>query len=220
MKKAIIILFFLIPLVCLTATGNAADSLLQQAQGLFKPIPSSPPVLERNPLTPEKIQLGKMLYFDPRLSKSGLISCNTCHNIGLGGADFQETSLGHKWQKGGRNAPTVLNAIYNIAQFWDGRATDLMEQAKGPVQASVEMSNTPDAVVKTLQSMPPYVALFKKIFGDTPEAVSFNNMAKAVEAFEATLLTPDSPFDKFLKGDEKILAPAEKEGLQLFMNKG
>ena len=198
----------------------AADPVMQQAQALFKPIPQAPPALDHNPITPEKIELGKMLFFEPRLSRSGLISCNTCHNLGLGGADFQETSTGHKWQKGGRNSPTVLNSVFNIAQFWDGRAEDLMQQAKGPVQASVEMSNSPAQVVKTLKSMPEYVKKFKIAFKGEKEPVSFDTMAKAIEAFEATLLTPDSRFDKFLQGDEKAMSAREKDGLHLFMNKG
>jgi cytochrome c peroxidase len=161
-----------------------------------------------------------MLYFDPRLSASNLISCNTCHNLGTGGVDLQQTSVGHGWQKGPRNAPTVFNAVFNIAQFWDGRAKDLEEQAKGPVQASVEMSNNPQRLVATLNSMPQYVDLFKKAFPDDNSPVTFDNTAKAIEAFEATLLTPNSRFDKYLKGDVSALNAQEKEGLQLFMGKG
>jgi len=101
------------------------DDTLGQAKAVFKPVPAKPPVLKSNPATPDKVELGKMLFFDPRLSSSNLISCNTCHNVGLGGVDIQETSIGHGWQKGPRNAPTVLNAVFNIAQFWDGRAEDL-----------------------------------------------------------------------------------------------
>jgi cytochrome c peroxidase len=161
-----------------------------------------------------------MLYFDPRLSASLLISCNTCHNLGLGGVDLQETSVGHGWQKGPRNAPTVLNSVFNIAQFWDGRAKDLEEQAKGPVQASVEMSNTPERVVETLKSMPEYAAYFKKAFPGEKDPLTFDNMARAIEVFEATLLTPNSPFDRYLKGDPKALNAKEREGLDLFMAKG
>ena len=217
MRKAVLIIAVV---VGFSMNAEAADPVMQQAQALFKPIPKEPPTLDRNPVTPEKIALGKMLFFEPRLSRSGLISCNTCHNLGLGGADFQETSTGHKWQKGGRNSPTVLNSVFNIAQFWDGRATDLAQQAKGPVQASVEMGNTPEEVVKTLKSMPDYGDRFKKAFSADKDPVNFENMAKAIEAFEATLLTPGSRFDAFLQGDEKALAASEKDGLQLFMNKG
>lgn len=211
-------------LVLLTILGLVSpahsDDLLEKAKSIFKPIPTTPPELKGNPITPEKVELGKMLYFDPRLSKSGLISCNTCHNVGMGGVDFQETSVGHGWQRGPRNAPTVLNAVFNIAQFWDGRAPDLKTQAKGPVQASVEMNNTPEQVVKTLKSMPRYVEIFKKAFPGEKDPVAFDNMVKAIEAFEATLITPDSRFDKFLKGDTNALTTEEKEGLGLFIDKG
>lgn len=196
------------------------DDVMKRAQGLFKPIPAKPPVLKDNPATPAQVDLGKKLYFDPRLSASQLISCNTCHNVGLGGADLQETSIGHGWQKGPRNAPTVLNAVFNIAQFWDGRAEDLKAQAKGPVQASVEMNNKPDRVVATLTGIPGYVPLFRKAFPGQNDPVTFDNMARAIEAFEATLLTPDAPFDRYLKGNRKALSTKEEKGLALFMDKG
>jgi cytochrome c peroxidase len=198
------------------------NALLNKARELFQPIPEK---LEKIPgkdikLTPELVNLGKMLFFEPRLSRSHLISCNTCHNIGIGGTDNVETSIGHGWQKGPRNAPTVFNAVFNTAQFWDGRAKDLEEQAKGPIQASVEMNNSPDRVVKTLKSIPEYVKLFRKAFKGEKDPVTFNNVAKAIEAFEATLLTPNSRFDRFLKGDLKALNKTEKEGLKLFIDKG
>jgi cytochrome c peroxidase len=161
-----------------------------------------------------------MLYFEPRLSASWLISCNTCHNLGLGGVDLLETSVGHGWQKGPRNAPTVLNAVYNIAQFWDGRAKDLEEQAMGPVQAAVEMNSTPERSVKTLKSIPEYVERFSAAFPDEKDPVSFENMAKAIEAFEATLITPGSRLDKYLEGDAAALDAKEKEGLKLFLDRG
>jgi cytochrome c peroxidase len=215
--------FFLI-LILLGFWAGAASAqrdLMSRSKALFQPIPEKPPTLkDNNPLTPDKIELGRMLYFDPRLSASNLISCNTCHNMGLGGADLQETSIGHGWQKGPRNAPTTFNAVFNIAQFWDGRAKDLAEQAKGPVQASVEMHNKPEEVVKTLMSLPEYRAKFASVFPGEKEALTFDNMAKAIEAFEATLLTPDSPFDRYLKGDDSALSDKEKRGLMLFMDKG
>lgn len=204
-------------------TGFAAegeDSLLKDAQAAFKPIPDKAPVIKDNEANPDKIELGKMLYFEPRLSKSGLISCNTCHNVGLGGTDYQQTSTGHGWKKGPRNAPTVLNSVFNLAQFWDGRAKDLAEQAKGPVQAGVEMNNTPDNVVKTLTSMPEYITLFKKAFPGQDNPVTFDNMAKAIEVFEATLITPDSKFDLYLKGNAQALNQEEQEGLKLFIGHG
>ena len=206
--------------LALASSAGAEEGLAKTARILFQPVPDAAPALENNPAIPARVELGKMLFFDPRLSASHLISCNTCHNVGLGGVDLQETSVGHGWQKGPRNAPTVLNSVFNIAQFWDGRARDLAEQAKGPVQASVEMSNSPRQVVATLKSMPEYVALFEKAFSGEKDPVTFDNMAKAIEVFEATLITPNAPFDRFLKGDEQSLSAAEKEGLQLFMNKG
>jgi cytochrome c peroxidase len=171
-------------------------------------------------MTGERIDLGRSLFFDPRLSKSGLISCNTCHNLGMGGDDNLETSIGHGWQKGPRNAPTVLNAVFNQAQFWDGRAEDLKAQAKGPVQAGVEMASTPERVVTTLKSMPAYVQAFTVAFSGESDPVTFDNMAKAIEAFEATLVTPASRFDQWLEGNDAVLDETEKKGLALFMDKG
>lgn len=210
-----------VPLVALIAASSAQDDdLLQRARSVFQPIPDKPPVLEGTPMTPEVVELGKMLYFDPRLSASWLISCNTCHNMALGGVDLLETSIGHGWQKGPRNAPTVLNAVYNIAQFWDGRAEDLEEQAKGPVQAAVEMNSTPERTLTTLRSIPGYVAAFQEAFPEGSMAVTFDNMAKAIEAFEATLITPNSRFDQFLRGDTDALDDGERQGLRLFMDRG
>lgn len=202
-------------------TGPAADpALLKQAQALFQPIPDKAPDPVDNPVTPEKIALGKMLYFDGRLSSSGVISCNSCHNLGMGGIDGVSTSIGHGFQKGPRNAPTVYNAVFNVAQFWDGRAEDLKAQAKGPVQAGVEMNNTPVAVEALLKSMPGYVSAFASAFPSENAPVHFDNMAKAIEAFETTLITPGAPFDAFLKGDARALTSDQQAGLKLFMDKG
>lgn len=121
---------------------SADDPLMKQAQATFAPIPLTPPAIKGIASTPAMIELGKALYFDPRLSQSHNISCNTCHQIGLGGVDMLPTSIGHKWQHGGRNAPTVLNAVFNVAQFWDGRAADLKAQAGGPIQNPIEMGIT------------------------------------------------------------------------------
>ncbi len=197
-----------------------ADNLMKRTQGQFQPIPLNPRAIEGNPATPEKLELGRMLYFDPRLSESHLISCQTCHNVGLAGVDLQETSTGHGWQKGPRNAPTVLNAVFNVAQFWDGRAKDLAEQAKGPVQASVEMNSTPELAMKTLKSMPEYDKAFAAAYPGQKDPLTFDNMARAIEVFEATLITPNAPFDRFLKGDAGALSDHEKAGLTLFMDKG
>ena len=202
------------------STAFSEDDLMKRAQMRFKPIPKTVSEIKGKTFTPTEVALGKMLYFEPRLSSSALISCNTCHNVGMGGVDFQETSVGHHWQKGPRNAPTVLNSVFNVAQFWDGRAEDLKQQAKGPVQASVEMNNTPEMAIKTLKSMPEYVAIFKKAFPGQADPVTFDNMAEAIEAFEATLLTPDSLFDRYLEGNKDALNQTQTEGLKLFMDKG
>jgi len=220
MKKKGVYIMTLIFMFFLVEIAYSNSELMKRAQGMFKAIPKTPPVIEKNPGTHEKVELGKMLYFDPRLSVSAQISCNSCHNVGMGGADFHETSLGHRWQKGERNAPTVLNAVFNIAQFWDGRVPDLKEQAKGPIQEEVEMGNNSEQVIKTLTSMPEYVKMFKKAFPNEKDPLTFDNMAKAIEVFEATLITPDSQFDKYLSGNDTALIPVEKEGLKLFMDKG
>lgn len=195
-----------------------ADALRDAALEIFRPLPSTVPAMADNPASPEKIDLGKSLFFDPRLSASGVFSCYSCHNLTTGGDDNMETSVGHGWQKGPRNAPTALNAVLNEAQFWDGRAADLKAQAKGPVQAGVEMANTPENVVMTLNSMPAYVAAFKAAFPEDGDPVSFDNMARAIEVFEATLITP-APFDAWLNGDDAALSPDAQAGLQLFIDK-
>jgi len=212
------IIYPLILVICLITAGVSA--LLAQASEYFKPVPATAAVLQDNPVTPEKIELGKMLYFDPRLSASGLISCNTCHNLSISGDDNLPTSIGHGWAKGPRNAPTVYNAVFNVAQFWDGRAEDLEEQAKGPIQAAVEMNSTPELTVKTLKSLPAYIMIFKQAFPGESDPVTFDNMAKAIEAFEATLLTPSSKLDQYLEGNEDALNQNEKKGLELFIDKG
>ncbi len=194
------------------------QKLQQQAQAIFKPLPEVMPASELNPTTAEKIQLGKKLYYDPRLSLSGVISCNTCHNLATYGSDNLENSLGHNFQTGGRNAPTVLNAGIHVAQFWDGREPDLEGQAKGPVLNPLEMG-MPDSelVIQRLSSIPEYREEFAVVFkGDDP--VNYDNVANAIAAFERTLVTP-SRFDDYLKGNAQALTPEEQEGLQLFMAK-
>lgn len=212
-------LFLLFMITALAASPAPADELYDSASDLFKPLPSTIPSVKNNPITPEKIELGKALFFDPRLSASGVFSCYSCHNLTTGGDDNLETSIGHGWQKGPRNSPTVLNAVLNEAQFWDGRAEDLKAQAKGPIQAGVEMANTPETVIAALKSMPQYEAWFSDAFPGEADPVSFDNLAKAIEAFEATLITP-APFDAYLNGDNNALSEQQKTGLALFIDKG
>ena len=176
------------------------------------------------PITPAKVtnpalvELGKKLYFDPRLSKSGFISCNSCHNLSMGGTDNIKTSIGHNWQEGPINAPTVLNSSLNLAQFWDGRAADLKAQAGGPIANPGEMAFTHTLAINVLQSIPAYVGEFKKAFGS--ETVDIEKVTKAIAAFEETLVTPNSRFDKWLKGDKKALSKNELAGYQLFKDSG
>jgi cytochrome c peroxidase len=172
------------------------------------------------PVTPALVTLGKALYFDPRLSESHNISCNTCHQIGLGGVDMLPTSIGHNWQKGGRNAPTVLNAVFNTAQFWDGRAADLSEQAVGPIQNPIEMAISPEHAVGMLKAIPGYQPMFAAAYPGNPSPVTLANVGAAIAAFEATLLTPNAPFDRYLRGDEDALTSEQKTGLKLFVDKG
>jgi len=203
----------------LAGAASAQEDLRSEARDMFEPVPSTTPSVQDNPITPEKIDLGKALFFDPRMSASGVFSCNSCHNLATGGDDNMSTSIGHGWQKGPRNSPTVLNSVFNEAQFWDGRAADLAEQAKGPVQAGVEMANTPENVVATLNSMPQYVEWFEAAFPDEQDPVTFDNFAKAIEAYEATLVTP-APFDAWLNGDDNAISDQQKEGLRVFMEAG
>ena len=198
----------------------AADDLMKSAQALFKPIPTAPPSLPGNPGTPAKVELGKMLYFDPRLSASHAISCNSCHNVGLGGVDAEETSIGHQWQRGGRNAPTVLNAVFNTAQFWDGRAKDLEQQAGGPMVNPVEMASPKAHVGEQLAAIPGYADSFRAAFPGEAQPVSLENAQKAIAVFEATLITPNAPFDRYLKGDAAALTAQQMRGLSTFISKG
>jgi cytochrome c peroxidase len=180
----------------------------------IQPITASP----AKDLKPAVVELGKKLYFDPRLSKSGFISCNSCHNLSAGGTDNLKTSIGHKWHEGPINAPTVLNSAYNVAQFWDGRAKDLKEQAGGPIANPGEMASTLDEAVSVLKSIPAYAAEFKAAFG--ADEINADRITTAIAAFEGTLITPNSRFDKWLKGDKSALTAAELEGYKLFKDSG
>ncbi len=202
-----------------TAQDQATDQLQQTAQALFAPLPEmvDNPL---NPVTPEKVELGKMLYYDPRLSLSGFVSCNSCHNLATYGVDNLPTSIGHRWAVGPRNAPTVLNAALHRTQFWDGRAADVEEQAQGPVLNPIEMAiPNHEFAVDRIASMPTYVELFAQAFPELSEPLTYENIANAIAAFERTLMTPDR-FDAYLKGDTDALTDTEKAGLQTFINYG
>lgn len=180
----------------------AADELMTVAKQTFKLISAVAAAVGQNAATPEKIELGKLLFFDPRMSPSEIVSCNTCHNVGTGGSDAGPTAVGHGWQKGARRTPSVFNAVFNTAQFWDGRAVDLKTQAKA---SGLDITSTPDHVIQAVASMPAYVELFKKAFPHDASPVTFENVAVAVEAFESTLITPGAPFDKYLESDDGAL---------------
>ena len=215
-------------LVAISTLLLANDTnLIKEAKNAgLKPIPESKTELFKlidnpsNPITDIKVKLGKKLYFDPRLSKSGLISCNTCHNLMEGGDDGVAAAIGHKWTKNphGLNSPTVYNAVFFSKQFWDGRAKDLEEQAQGPIQAAPEMAATPEHVVQTVTSIPQYVKCFKKAYGDDVK-ITFKLVADTIATFERTLVTP-SRYDAFLNGHKNALSKAEKEGLQTFIKVG
>ncbi|MEW6512578.1 MAG: cytochrome-c peroxidase [Pseudomonadota bacterium] len=164
------------------------------------------------------VELGKKLYFDPRLSKSGFISCNSCHNLSMGGTDNIPTSIGDKWQQGPINAPTVLNSSLNVAQFWDGRAADLKEQAGGPIANPGEMGFTHQLAVGVLETIPQYVQEFKNVFGK--DKIDIDQVTLAIAEFEKTLVTPNARFDKWLLGDDKALNAEELAGWKLFKDSG
>ena len=197
----------------------AAADVNTAALKMFAPLPAamdSP----KNTITEAKIELGRMLYYEPRLSKAQDVSCNTCHLLDRYGVDGESVSNGHKGLKGSRNAPSVYNAAGHFVQFWDGRAPDVEEQAKGPVMNPVEMAMGSEAVVVgVLKSIPEYVAGFKKAFPGPSDPVTFNNMAAAIGAFERKLVTP-SRWDKFLQGDRKALTNVEKAGFNKFIEAG
>lgn len=202
------------------AVAPASEELMKTAREQFKVIPASYKDEPGNTATEAQIALGNMLYHDPRLSGSHALSCASCHNIGLGGGDDASTSIGHKWQHGGRNAPTVLNAVFNMAQFWDGRAKDLSEQAGGPMVNPIEMNSTPEHVVQQLKSIPGYQPAFASAFPGDKDPITLANAQTAIAAFESTLITPNSPFDKYLSGDAGALSQVQKAGLKLFIDKG
>lgn len=202
-----------------TALSGPDQALMEQARAVFAPLPS----VAENPADPvlsQRVALGKMLYHEPRLSKSSTLSCNTCHNLATYGVDLGPTSLGHRWAVGGRNAPTTLNAALHGSQFWDGRAKDVEEQAKGPVLNPGEMAMPHDRfAVDRIASIPEYCERFARAFPGESDPVTYDNVAKAIGAFERTLVTP-SRFDAFLGGDGAALSATEKVGLQTFMDVG
>ncbi len=199
----------IIGLICLSFFGISTTYAANIPEGMGV-LPTQVPVPADNPMSAEKVELGKKLYFEPAISKSGHFSCNSCHNLATWGVDNQPFSIGHKWQRGGRNAPTVLNSGFWSKQFWDGRAPLLEDQAKGPPLNPVEMAaDSEEAVVQRLKDAG-YTPLFDAVFGKN--TLNYDNMAKAIAAFERTLNTPNAPFDQFVQGKGDI-SKAAKRGM-------
>lgn len=190
------------------ATDSQAASIPTDVPEGMGVLPTDVPVPADNPQSAEKIELGKKLYFETALSKSGEFSCNSCHNLATYGVDNQPFSIGHKWQRGGRNAPTVLNSAFWSAQFWDGRAPQLEDQAKGPPLNPVEMASLSEETVVARLTDAGYVPLFETVFGK--DSLNYDNMAKAIAAFERTLITPNAPFDLYVQGKGEISAAAKR----------
>ena len=170
-----------------------------------------------NPYSRKKVELGKLLYFDKRLSVDDSVSCASCHHPKFAFGDGQRVSTGIRGQKGGRSAPVVLNRAYSLAQFWDGRAKTLEDQAIGPMANPIEMGNTHIAVVGRLKKIPGYRAMFKEVFGS--EEFTINEVAKAIATFERTVLSGNSPYDKFKAGNKKALSPEQARGMDVYFNK-
>lgn len=196
-----------------------APVMAQEMSGPLERFPAEVPVPKDNPQTPEKIELGRKLFFETRMSKNSKVSCNSCHNVLKFGDDGLPRSPGHEGKLGGRNSPTVFNAAFASVQFWDGRAPTLEEQAKGPIINPVEMGmESHDVVVELLKKVPAYIEEFKKVFG-TPE-INITRVVQAIAAYERTLITPNSPYDKFVAGDKNALSPAAKRGWGLVQSVG
>jgi cytochrome c peroxidase len=175
------------------------------------------PVPKDNPMTPVKIELGKMLYFDKRLSKDESVSCATCHDPKTAWAENKPTSTGIHKQVGERNAPTVINAAHMQSMFWDGRMKTLEEQALGPIENPIEMGMDMELVVENLKKVPEYQKRFKEVFGTD---VTKEGIAQAIAAFERTVASGDSPYDRYEAGDKNVLSQAQKRGMEIFMGSG
>jgi len=198
-----------------TALAFASSTSIVLAQAL----PTKAPAPANNPTTAQKVTLGQILFHDPRMSSSGTVSCASCHNTMLGGEDNRGGSVGVGGQVGGRSAPTVWNAAFNEVQFWDGRAASLEDQAAGPVTNPIEMGmKNWDDVVTRLKSIEGYHALFEKAFGK--DSISKDNATKAIAAYERTLITPNSPFDKYVKGNKSAMTEQQIRGMNLAIESG
>lgn len=191
----------------------ALIALRQVDAGLRPPVP----IPADNPQTEAKVALGAQLFFDPRLSADGTISCATCHDPAMAWANHNATDTGINGRTGNRNSGTVLDAAFMDYQFWDGRAKSLEEQALGPIHNPVEMGETLGNVVRKLDAIPGYRDQFRRVFGT---GVTTDGIAKAIAAFERTVVSGPSPYDRYLQGDRSALSPAARRGLEIFEGKG
>jgi cytochrome c peroxidase len=209
-----------IPALFLFVASFAAATTLAAPPSQWQALPELAPSPVDNPMTADKVELGKMLYFDTRLSSSGNVSCFSCHNVMEGGDDHRPTSIGVHGHHGGRNAPPVWNAAFLSSQFWDGRAATLEDQAKGPPANAIEMGMPNlDAVIDRVRHIPGYRQYFEKAFG-AGDVVTMDNAAKAIASYERTLITPNSAYDRFAKGDKKALTAQQARGLATFAEVG
>jgi len=216
MRNLPLILVAVVALACQRDQGVAINST---QLAVFAPLPASVPSVA-NPATPAKVELGWRLYYEKQLSADGTQSCNSCHLLDAYGADGKPVSTGVTGKQGGRNAPTVYNAAGHIAQFWDGRAPDVESQAKGPILNPIEMAMPSSGeVLARLGRIPGYREAFAAAFPGEPDPITYDNLGKAIGAFERQLLTPGR-WDRYLAGDQSALTPAEKRGLQEFLTAG
>lgn len=221
MRKSIWILMILLPVISACQPAENQITLLSNEPMTFDlplGIDAPPPVPEDNPMTPAKVELGRQLFFDARLSSDGTISCATCHNPAMGFTDGRATSMGTQAQVGGRSAPSVINLAYAQGGiFWDGRAASLEEQAIGPIANPIEMSNTHENAVARLNTIPGYREQFEHVFGSSE--VTIENVGKAIAAFERTIIDGNAPWDRFIKGETGALSEEATRGWELFQNK-
>ncbi|MCD4667923.1 MAG: c-type cytochrome [Sulfurimonas sp.] len=197
-------------------------SLLSATEDMSKWLrPSEVPQPKNNKITPERIELGKLLYFDTRLSTSGKISCATCHHPKQGWTDLIPTSkaVGHNGLTGSRNSPVILNSAYQKHQFWDGRVRTLEQQALGPIEAGVEMNMSLDTLIPLLNNIKGYQKLFKKAYPKSGGVITKDYLAKAIATFERTVVSTEAPFDRYVKGDKKAISEKAKKGFALFKGK-
>lgn len=234
MKKLSLLFMLVVGVIIYSCSGRGSETkftgkkppkndpyaaLYSQAGKMFAPLPTDMPA-EFNPLTPEKIALGKKLYFEKRLSKDNTQSCNTCHNLNTFGVDNLSFSPGNNGGLGGRNSPTTLNAALHMAQFWDGREPHVEAQAGGPILNPVEMEMPNEqSVIDRLKGIPEYVEMFAAAYPNEGNPITYKNLRHAIGAFERKLVTP-TRFDEFLKGKTDKLTLAEKKGLQTFLDAG